>query len=153
MGSWAGIEWDERQVQLHRTVAIAVYLGVEAHIIDVESALEKCPIMSTDDLIGAAWLPGDGKVDPHQTTLSLAAGARQGGVRIVEGVGVQSLLQRDQRIAGVVTEEGSIEAEYVVLCGGMWTRKLGLDAGVTLPLYPVEHHYAVSNQLPFDQGT
>ncbi len=138
----------ERMVQLHRTVAMAEYLGVEAHIIDIESALEKCPIMSTDDLIGAAWLPGDGKVDPHQTTLSLAAGARQGGVRIVEGVGVQSLLHRDQRIAGVVTEEGSIEAEYVVLCGGMWTRKLGLDAGVNLPLYPVEHHYAVSNRLP-----
>ena len=148
VGSLIVARCKERMVQLRRTVAMAEYLGVDAHMIDAQTAFEKCPIMRSDDLLGAAWLPGDGKVQPEQTTLSLAQGARQSGVQIVEGVRVSSLLQEKGRISGVLTDQGPVESEYVVLCGGMWTRQLGLDAGVTLPLYPVEHHYAVSNPFP-----
>ncbi len=148
VGSLIVARCKERMVQLRRTVAMAEYLGVDAHMIDAQTAFEKCPIMRSDDLLGAAWLPGDGKVQPEQTTLSLAQGARQSGVQIVEGVRVSSLQQEKGRISGVLTDQGSVESEYVVLCGGMWTRQLGLDAGVTLPLYPVEHHYAVSNPFP-----
>ncbi|MCH2181069.1 MAG: FAD-dependent oxidoreductase [Mariniblastus sp.] len=148
VGSLIVARCEERMVQLRRSVAMAEYLGAEAHMIDAQTALEKCPIMRSDDLLGAAWLPGDGKVQPEQTTLSLAQGARQMGVNIVEGIRVSSLLQERGRVSGVVTDQGPVESEYVVLCGGMWTRQIGLEAGVTLPLYPVEHHYAVSNPLP-----
>jgi glycine cleavage system aminomethyltransferase T len=47
----------------------------------------------------------------------------------------------------VRTLNGSMEADYVVLCGGMWTRELGLRCGVSIPLYPVEHHYVVSEPI------
>jgi len=147
VGSLIVARCEERMTQLRRTVAMAEYLGVEAHMIGVDAAHEKCPIMKTDDLLGAAWLPGDGKVQPEQTTLSLASGARTGGVQIVEGVRVEALNSNAGRITGVMTDQGPVESEYVVLCGGMWTRQIGLAAGVTLPLYPVEHHYAVSHPL------
>ena len=147
VGSLIVARCEERMVQLRRSVAMAEYLGVDAHMIDEQEAYEKCPIMRSDDLLGAAWLPGDGKVDPEKTALSLAEGARQSGVKVVEGVRVTTLLKKDGRVTGVAADCGSVEAEYVVLCGGMWTRQLGLDAGVTLPLYPVEHHYVVSNPL------
>ncbi len=147
VGSLIVARCPERMTQLRRTVAMAQYLGVEASMIDTEAAHEKCPLMNTEDLLGAAWLPGDGKVQPEQTTLSLASGARAGGVKIIEGVRVESLTSEAGRITGVMTDQGPVEAEYVVLCGGMWTRQLGLAAGVTLPLYPVEHHYAVSRPL------
>ena len=148
VGSLIVARCQERMVQLRRSVAMAEYLGAEAYMIDAKDALDKCPIMRSDDLLGAAWLPGDGKVQPEQTTLSLAQGARRRGVEIVEGIRVSSLLQEQGRVSGVMTDQGPVESEYVVLCGGMWTRQIGLEAGVTLPLYPVEHHYAVSNPFP-----
>ena len=76
VGSLIVARCPERMTQLRRTVAMAQYLGVEASMIDTEAAHEKCPLMNTEDLLGAAWLPGDGKVQPEQTTLSLASGAR-----------------------------------------------------------------------------
>ena len=59
----------------------------------------------------------------------------------------ESLTSEAGHITGVITDQGPVEAEYVVLCGGMWTRQLGLAAGVTLPLYPVEHQQHVAQPL------
>lgn len=137
----------DRMTQLHRSVALAEYLGVEAMMIDPAEAQEKCSIMRVDDLQGAAWLPGDGKVVPKETALALAKGAEMKGIQIVEGVRVDSVVHKAGRITGVETNQGPIKAEYVVLCCGMWTRQLGLTCGVNIPLYPIEHHYAVSNPI------
>src|SRR6185369_8049210 len=102
---------------------------------------------------GAAWLPHDGKVIPREVPVALAKGARSRGATIFENVRVTGVQHKDGRVIGVTTNQGSIKAEYVVLCGGMWTRELGLSCGVTIPLYPVEHHYIVSEPIPgaFDE--
>jgi len=63
-------------------------------------------------------------------------------------VEVQNLLQRKGRVTGVVTALGTIQADYVVIAGGMWARDFGLKCGVTIPLHPVEHHYVVTEPLP-----
>ncbi|NIP98655.1 MAG: FAD-binding oxidoreductase, partial [Akkermansiaceae bacterium] len=65
-------------------------------------------------------------------------------VEIREGVRVDDILMKDGRACGVRTGRGEIGAEWVVLCGGMWTRQIGLKIGVDLPLHPVEHHYILS---------
>ena len=147
VGSLIVARTQDRMRQLRRSVALAEYLGVEAMMIDAEAAGEKCSIMRSDDLLGAAWLPGDGKVVPKDTATALAKGAAARGVQILEGVRVTKVEHRNGRVTGVATNQGPIEAEYVVLCGGMWTRELGLTCGVDIPLYPVEHHYAVSNPI------
>ncbi len=147
VGSLIVARTQDRMRQLHRSVAQAEYLGVEAMMIDAEAAGEKCSIMRSDDLLGAAWLPGDGKVVPKDTAMALAKGATDRGVQILEGVRVTNVEHRNGRVTGVATNRGPIETEYVVLCGGMWTRELGLKCGVDIPLYPVEHHYAVSNPI------
>src|SRR5207244_8259990 len=77
----------------------------------------------------------------------LAEGARQHGVTIREGVEVLNILQKAGRATGVETALGAIQSEVVVLCGGMWTRKLALRAGINIPLHPVEHHYIVSEPI------
>ena len=77
-----------------------------------------------DDLLGAAWLPHDGKVIPGEVPVALAKAARARGARVCEGVRVLELLHRDGRVCGVRTSAGDIRAEYVVLTGGMWTREL-----------------------------
>jgi 4-methylaminobutanoate oxidase (formaldehyde-forming) len=143
----------ERMTQLRRTMAMAELFGVEAHLINPEEALAKWPLLRVDDVLGAAWLPHDGKVIPKEVPVALAKGARARGAQILENIRVLAVEQKGNRAIGVRTEQGSIAAEYVVLCGGMWTRELGLKCGVTIPLYPVEHHYVITEPLPgaFDE--
>ncbi|MEK9864202.1 MAG: FAD-dependent oxidoreductase, partial [Verrucomicrobiota bacterium] len=137
----------ERMKQLHRTAAMASYLGVEAHMISGDEAREKWPLMQTSDVKGAVWLPGDGKVLPKETALSLAQGARMGGARLFEQVPTDAILHEGGRVTGVRTAYGSIAARQVVLACGMWSRQLGKTCGVSIPLAPVEHHYVVSNPI------
>jgi len=138
---------EERMMQFRRTAGMAEYLGIRVDIIDTETVHEKWPLIRIDDLCGGAWLADDGKVIPKETAIALAKGARQRGATIVENVRVLDIVHKNRRVVGVITTLGNIAADYVVICGGMWTRELALRAGVNLPLYPVEHHYAVSNPI------
>ena len=147
VGSLVVASNEERMTQLYRTAAMAEYLGVQADLISAEEAGEKWPLIKTDDLLGAVWLPGDGKVIPQETAVALAKGAQQRGAKICENVETLEILHRDGRATGVKTNQGIIEAEYVVLACGMWSRRLGLTCGVSIPLAPVEHHYVVSNPI------
>src|SRR5688572_3672177 len=143
----------DRMLQLHRTCAMAELMGVEAHIVSADKAQQRWPLIRKDDLLGAAWLPHDGKVIPKEVPVALAKGARSRGATILENIRVHDIQHRNGRAIGVTTDHGAISAEYVVLCGGMWTRELGLRCGVTIPLYPVEHHYVLTEPLPgaFDE--
>src|SRR5712691_3222040 len=137
----------ERMDQLRRTAAMSEWFGVEVQLIQPKAALAKWPLLRIDDVLGAAWLPHDGKVIPKEVTFALAKGARRQGAKIFENVRVLNVENRDGRANGVTTTRGTIRAEYVVLTGGMWTRELGLRCGVTIPLYPVEHHYVVTEPM------
>ncbi len=147
VGSLIAAKSEDRMTQLRRTTAMAELFGVEAHLISAREAGEKWPLLRTDDLVGAAWLPHDGKLIPKEVTLALAKGARAAGVRILEHVRVTDVNRAGGRVTGVMTNQGPVRAENVVLCGGMWTRELGLRCGLNLPLYPVEHHYIVSEPI------
>lgn len=147
VGSLLVARTPERMIQLRRNAAVAEYIGIAVEILDAKTAQKKWPLMRADDLRGAAWLPDDGKVIPKETALALAEGARQHGATLVENIRVLDLLSKHRRAVGVRTDRGPIDAEYVVLCGGMWTRQLALRHGVDIPLYPVEHHYVVSNPI------
>src|SRR5262249_22279717 len=83
-----------------------------------------------------------------KTAIALAKGAGKYGAQVIEGARVEDVLIERGRVSGVRTDRGEIRADYVVLAGGMWTRELGLKCGVTIPLYPVEHHYVVSKPVP-----
>ena len=138
---------EERMSQLRRTAAMAEVFGVEAHLVGVKEAGEKWPLMRIDDVLGAVWLPHDGKVVPEGVVKALAAGASKKGVQIVEGVRANKITMKNGRACGVRSDRGEVAAEWVILCGGMWTRQLGLQIGVGLPLHPVEHHYIVSEPI------
>ena len=142
----------ERMTQYRRTTGVASYLGVECHEITPREAQQRFPCIRVDDLAGAFWIPHDGRVLPGEVPLALAKGARAGGATVVEGVRVLRLLHVGGRVMGVRTTEGDVEAEHVVLTGGMWTRQLALEAGVNIPLHPVEHHYVVSHALEGADG-
>ncbi len=95
--------------------------------------------MSTDGVLGAAWLPTDGYLDPSQLTFALAEGAREGGVQIFTNTRVTGIEQGRVR-----TERGDIDAEVVVIAGGMFSAELGRLAGVRIPVVPMSHEYIVT---------
>ena len=91
----------ERLTQLRRTAAMSEWFGVEVHLINPEIAREKWPLLRIDDVLGAAWLPHDGKVIPREVATALAKGAQSRGARVLENVRVLDVLHRDGRAVGV----------------------------------------------------
>lgn len=137
----------DRMVQLLRTAAAAEAFDLECEILTPAQAAERVPILRTDDLQGAIWLPFDGTANPTDVTQSLAKGARQLGVRVLERTRVVGIDVRDGQVTGVRTDGGDIEAEIVVNCAGQWAKAVGAMAGVTVPLHSSEHFYVVTEPI------
>ena len=113
------------------------------------AAGELYPLLRTDDLQGAIWIPGDGKANPADLTMSLAKGARNRGVKIVEGVEVTGVHRANVAAStGVRTAQGDVRLrESLVNCAGQWARQFGRLAGVNVPLYSAEHFYIVTDRI------
>ena len=141
----------ERMKVLKKQVAMAHAFGVECHLITPQEAGDKYPVMRTDDLQGAIWLPGDGKANPADLCMSLAKGARNRGVKMVEGVEVTGVITESAngqaRTAGVRTAQGEVRCEVLINCAGQWARQFGKLAGVNVPLYSAEHFYIVTGKI------
>ncbi|MDR7555165.1 MAG: FAD-dependent oxidoreductase [Armatimonadota bacterium] len=137
----------DRLVELRRHVATARTYGLEMHLLTPREAVALFPVMSDRDLLGAAYVPTDGSVDPTGLTLALARGARARGAEIHEGVEVREILTRNGRVRGVVTSHGTITAEVVVNTAGIWGRELAARVGVVVPIYPIEHQYLLTGPI------
>src|SRR4051794_19860340 len=137
----------DRMTQLRRTAATAEAFGLECALMTPAEARERWPVMRVDDLVGAIWLPGDGKANPTDLTMALAKGARSRGARIFEHTRVVDVLTLDGAVMGVRTERGTIDAEVVVNCAGQWAAQIGAMAGVNVPLHSAEHFYVVTDQI------
>ncbi|MBZ9982049.1 FAD-dependent oxidoreductase [Mesorhizobium sp. BR-1-1-8] len=146
-GSLSVARTADRMTVLKRTAASARAQGVEIDVISPSEAGDLWPVMATDDLVGAVWLPGDGKANPTDLTQSLAKGARNRGARIFERVKVTGITVRNGVACGVETDRGDIVAEIVVNCAGQWARKVGLMCGVSVPLHSAEHMYIVTGRI------
>lgn len=136
-----------RTEELRRGLAMAACFGVEMQEISIADALAKIPLLSAEGLDSAFWIPGDGMTNPTDTTQSLARGARQGGAKIVEGVKVLSVERAGRAPSAVITDQGRIGCETLVLAGGMWTREFARTLGVAVPLHAAEHMYAVTRPM------
>lgn len=142
----------DRMTQLRRTAASADAYGLDCDLLTPAEALERYPLLRTDDLVGALWLPGDGTANPTDLTQALARGARQRGAQVIERIRVVDVLLADGAVAGVRTagpdgQGGDIEAEIVVNCAGQWAAQVGAMAGVNVPLHSAEHFYIVTDQI------
>jgi len=138
---------EERMEELRRQAGWAKTFGLPLELISAEEAREMFPLMSTEGVLGAAWLPTDGYIDPAQLTYALADGARRGGCRIFTSTRVTGIEVRDGRVRGVRTDKGDVEADVVVDAGGMYAAELARMAGVRVPLIPMSHQYLVTQPL------
>lgn len=105
-GSLAVARTSDRMTVLKRTAASARAQGVAVEVISPREAADLWPVMAMDDLVGAVWLPGDGKANPTDLTQSLAKGARNHGARIIERVRVTGITVKDGTVRGVETDRG-----------------------------------------------
>lgn len=140
----------QRMFQYRRAAGISQYFGVEIHELSPEEAREKNEFIECSDISAGLWVPHDGTVNPLQCAVALAKGAEILGARVIQGIQVTDLVHENRRVSGVRTDQGDMSADVVVLAGGMWSRQLARRAGVNIPLWPVEHHYLVSNPVGKD---
>ncbi len=135
---------EERMEELRRQAGWAKTFGLPLELISADEAKEMFPLMSTEGVLGGAWLPTDGYLDPSQLTFALADGARQGGLRTYTNTRVTGIEVDGGRVKAVETEKGRIETEVVVNAGGMFAAEIGRMAGVRVPVIPMSHQYLVT---------
>jgi len=138
----------DRVEEYRRVAAFNRFFGNDVEEIGPDEIKRLFPLARVDDLEAGFYLPQDGRVNPVDATMALAKGARQQGVKIIEGVTVTGVTTERGRATGVTTQQGNIEAEFVVNCAGMWARQLGALSGVTIPNQSTEHYYLITE--PFE---
>jgi len=137
----------ERLMEMQRVMALARAYGADATMISTAEVSQMCPHVKVDDALAGLYIPTDGRTNPVDTTQALARGARMRGATIREGTAVERLVVENGAVAGVVTKDGIIRANTVVLAGGMWSREFAGRHGVALPLQAAEHFYAVTQPI------
>src|ERR1700691_2024429 len=137
-----------RMEELRRNASMAKVFGLEVNVVGPAEIRSLYPLANLEDVIGGIHIPSDGYANAVDITQALAKGARSRGARIFQDVKVTSILHDGGRARGVQTDAGRIEADYVVLCGGMWTRDLAASIGVTVPLHACEHYYVLFKDVP-----
>ncbi len=137
----------DRLEEYRRVSTFNRYCGVDVHEINKSQVADLFPLARTDDILAGFYVKEDGRADPVGVTMALAKGARMQGVKIFEGVAATGFTSKRGVVTGVETPYGTIEAEYVVNCAGMWARQLGAKAGVNIPLQSAEHYYLITEKI------
>jgi glycine cleavage system aminomethyltransferase T/glycine/D-amino acid oxidase-like deaminating enzyme len=155
VGSLRLASTEERMEELARQAGWAKTFGLPLELISAEEAQELFPPMTTEGVLGAAYLPTDGYIDPSQLTFALAEGARRRGAEIATNTRVTAIGVERRRVTGVETDKGSVEAEVVVNAGGMFAGEIGALAGVNVPVIPMAHEYLITkpSKVPLDVPT
>ena len=146
---------EERMEELARQAGWAKTFGLPLELVSAAESQRLFPPMSTDGVLGAAYLPTDGYIDPSQLTLALAEGARRRGAEIYTNTRVTAIDVDGNRVRGVVTDRGEIQAEIVIDAGGIFAGEIGRHAGVNVPVIPMAHEYLITKPhgVPLDVPT
>ena len=135
-------EWLQANYRTFQSIGID-----DCELISPEEARRRCPILSTEGILGAMWADREGYIDTTGTVHAYAAAARKHGAEVIEH---NRVLELHQTADGwqVVTEKGTVTCEHVVNAAGLWAKQVGRMAGVELPVAPLKHHYLVTESIP-----
>ncbi len=146
-GSISFAKNEARFEEFKRGASMGKNFGLEVEILTRDDIKSMYPLVEIGDCVGGVYLPKDGQTNPIDTTQALAKGAKAGGAQIFENTKVTKIIVEGGRAVGVMTDKGELRAETVVICGGMWSRDLGAEVGVNLPLHAAEHFYIVTEPM------
>jgi len=133
---------DERMDEIKRKVASAKAFGTRARLIAPAEIKEKFPLIEESLVQGGLWDPDAGLVIPRSQTVAgklVDHAVAAGKLQAFANTSATSLVIEDGRIKGVVTNRGTIHADHVIVCAGLWGRLIAEMAGEDLPVMPVDH--------------
>jgi len=137
----------ERMEETKRLVGMARSFGVPMELIGPKEAQDMFPLMDIKGVVGAAYTPNDGSIDPTGLTNALAIGAKNRGARILTNTNVEAINLKNGRVSEIVTDKGTIKTEVVVNASGMWGREVGKMVGLSLPVIPMAHLYIMTKPI------
>jgi len=137
----------ERMEEIKRLVGMAGSFGVPMELVSPKEAQDMFPLMNIDGVVGAAYTPNDGVIDPTGLTNALATGAKQRGAKIFQETNVEKINVKNGHVCEVVTDKGTIKTEIVVNAAGQWGGEVGKMVGLNLPVVPMAHLYAITKPL------
>ncbi len=135
-------EWLQANYRIFQSIGID-----DCELLTPQEAQKRCPIMSTDGVLGAMWADREGYIDTTGTVQAYATAAKKRGAEYYEETKVESLTQTADGWK-VVTDKGTITCEHVVNAAGLWAKQVGRMAGVELPVSPLKHHYLITDSVP-----
>ncbi len=136
-----------RMEELRRSAAMAKTFGLPMELLSPKDACDLFPVMAKKGIVGTAFLPTDGQIDPSSVTYALAQGSRNRGATIYTDTRVIEIRLKKGAIHEVVTEKGNIKTEIVVNAAGIWAPEIGKMVGVAIPLIPMEHQYIITKPI------
>jgi glycine/D-amino acid oxidase-like deaminating enzyme/glycine cleavage system aminomethyltransferase T len=137
----------ERMAQYRGLPALGRARGLEIGLLSPRGVVEKLPIANEAGILGGAWIPSDGRINPTDLAVALSRGARMRGARIAEDAPVLLMTTKAGRINSVVTAQGEVKCEAIVIAAGLWSPRLGDMIGVKIPLHAVQHLYILTKPL------
>ncbi len=123
-------------------------LGLECELVTPDEIKAKYPLMNVSDLIGGAWDPEEGYVDPYSVTMGLAAGARKYGGKIRRNCQIDSIKRLPSGHWRLTAGEEVFECEIIVNAAGFWADEVARMVGTRLPITNMEHQYLVTETMP-----
>ncbi len=139
----------ERWQDLQRKLGWAQSWGLEAALFTPQEAAAKNPLLDPGKIHGAYYVPSDGLAKAVRACEALARGAQAtGGASFHGHTTVTGFEIQNGRVRAVLTDQGRIDTEMVLLCAGIWGPRVGRMAGISIPLTPVEHQYAITTPIP-----
>jgi dimethylglycine dehydrogenase len=124
------------------------YMGMQLELVSLDEAERLLPLMDKTQFVGAMYDPIQGHVDPNGTTHAFAGAARKAGAEVHTHTRVMDTRPRADGGWDVITDKGTIVAEHVVNCGGLWAREVGRMVGLELPILAMEHQYLITEDMP-----
>ena len=127
---------------LRANVAMLRAIGIDTQLIGPDEVRQHLPGAMVDDVEAAAWEPQSGYADPTMTTTSLLAAAQARGARLMARTTVTAVRVEGERVVGVETSRGPIDAPIVVDAAGAWARPLAESVSLDLPIQVWRHDVA-----------
>lgn len=142
----------ERWEDLHRKAGWAAARGVEHRLVDAAECAAMYPLIDRDLVLGGLHTPNDGLAKAMRAVEAQAARAMSRGAVFRGEQEVIDIVEANGEVRGVRTTTGVVDADIVVCCTGFWGREFGRRVGLTIPLVPMAHQYAITTAIDSRRG-
>ncbi len=139
----------QRVEELKRRITSSKSWGIDAEIVSPAEVKKLVPFINEKIVLSGFYTPGIGVVDSLRAgTLMRETAQRQGALTVFASTEIRGIDVANGRVKAVHTDRGDIDAEYVVICCGIWSPRIARMAGASIPLTPAVHQMISVGPVP-----